>query len=632
MYALTRNERRRSINIWPGFVDALATLLLVVIFVLMVFMIAQYFLSVALSGKDEALARLNQEISSLADLLALERVANDDLRSEVTQLSSELQSSLAERESLSSQLQVLAESKDDLERQLDDSRRARESLASQLAGMMAERGDLETRLRSSLEERDSLAARLAALSAERDQLAEDLSSASQARDSLASRLAALAERNEDSEKRLAEALASLRASQDSLAGQTDRMAALEALRDELRRDLEASQAARQALEEQYRSIAADKEKIEARLAEVAALQELRDRLQRDLVASRADAAAAREELEKAFGTIEADKEKIEAQLAEIAALQALRDQLRRDLTASETSVAAAKQELEEAYGTIEADKEKIQTQLFELSVLKGLRDELSQQLREMEAALATARGESEEERRQREALAARLSDSRGELQEQVKLNEEAQLKVDLLNRQIASLRRQLARLSVVLEASDSVNREQEVQIADLGKRLNLALATKVQELARYRSEFFGRLREVLGSREDIRIVGDRFVFQSELLFETASAELGFEGRRQIARLAGTLKELADQIPAGINWILQVEGHTDTRPIYTSEFRSNWELSTARALSVVSFLTEQGIPPTRLAATGYGEFQPIDSSESEEAFQKNRRIELKFTQK
>jgi chemotaxis protein MotB len=171
-----------------------------------------------------------------------------------------------------------------------------------------------------------------------------------------------------------------------------------------------------------------------------------------------------------------------------------------------------------------------------------------------------------------------------------------------------------------------------VQIADLGRRLNVALANKVQELASYRSEFFGRLREILGNRPDIRIVGDRFVFQSEVLFTPGSADLGPEAKSELDLLAGALRDVAAKIPPEIPWVLRVDGHTDKRPISTPQFPSNWELSTARAIAVTKYLISQGIPPSRLAAAGFGEFQPIDTAEGEDAFRKNRRIEFKLTER
>jgi chemotaxis protein MotB len=171
-----------------------------------------------------------------------------------------------------------------------------------------------------------------------------------------------------------------------------------------------------------------------------------------------------------------------------------------------------------------------------------------------------------------------------------------------------------------------------VEIAALGQRLNAALASRVQELARYRSEFFGRLREALGDQPDIRIVGDRFVFQSEVLFETGSAELEAEGQAQLRRVADVLKDVARRIPPDIDWILQVEGHSDRIPIATPLYPSNWELSSARAMSVVRLLIEQGIPAAKLSAAGFGEFHPIGAGNDAAALRRNRRIEIKLTQR
>jgi chemotaxis protein MotB len=204
--------------------------------------------------------------------------------------------------------------------------------------------------------------------------------------------------------------------------------------------------------------------------------------------------------------------------------------------------------------------------------------------------------------------------------------------VALLNQQIAALREQLSRISAALDLSEQKTKDQDVQIADLGKRLNAALASKVQELASYRSEFFGRLREILGNRPDIRIVGDRFVFQSEVLFQPGSADLGAEARQELGLLGGALRDIAGKIPAEIPWVLRVDGHTDRRPINTAQFPSNWELSTARATAVVKYLIEQGIPAERLAAAGFGEYQPIDAGSSDDAYRKNRRIEFKLTER
>lgn len=207
----------------------------------------------------------------------------------------------------------------------------------------------------------------------------------------------------------------------------------------------------------------------------------------------------------------------------------------------------------------------------------------------------------------------------------------AQSQIEILNGQIGALRRQIADIDAALKLSKSMETESQVTIAELGRRLNAALAQKVEELARYRSEFFGRLRESLGDRQDMRVVGDRFVFQSEVLFAPGSAELGESARRQLDALARALSDIAGKIPPDLEWILRVDGHTDTVPIRSREFPSNWELSTARALAVTKYLIGQGVPPVRVAAAGFGEYHPLDPRADEIGFRRNRRIEFKLTE-
>ncbi|GJE11800.1 MULTISPECIES: peptidoglycan -binding protein [Methylobacterium] len=204
--------------------------------------------------------------------------------------------------------------------------------------------------------------------------------------------------------------------------------------------------------------------------------------------------------------------------------------------------------------------------------------------------------------------------------------------IDLLNEQISAMRRQLAALEDALAASESRDRESQARIAELGSRLNVALAQKVQELARYRSDFFGRLRQILGNRSDIRVVGDRFVLQSEVLFPGGSASLKPEAGPELDRIAGAISDLAREIPADLPWVLRVDGHTDARPINTPQFPSNWALSAARAIAVVQYLAGKGIPPQHLLAGAFGEFQPLDTGATEEAYGRNRRIEMKLTER
>jgi chemotaxis protein MotB len=293
------------------------------------------------------------------------------------------------------------------------------------------------------------------------------------------------------------------------------------------------------------------------------------------------------------------RERADVQLGELAASLAAREREREALAA----------DLQQSRGELDARQQQAARLGADLEALQRLKAELEAEV----ARLASAVDSSE----------------RG-LREQTELSAQAIAQVELLNRQLAAVRSQLEQLNAALAAAEAAAADKDLRIEELGRELNLALAARVQELARYRSDFFGRLRAVLGEREDVRIVGDRFVFSSEVLFPTASDEVSAAGLIQLTRLAETLKTLAAQMPTDLPWVLQVDGHTDRRPIATARFPSNWELSTARALAIVKFLRSQGIPAQRLAATGYGEFHPLDDGDSEEAYGRNRRIELKLT--
>jgi chemotaxis protein MotB len=274
-----------------------------------------------------------------------------------------------------------------------------------------------------------------------------------------------------------------------------------------------------------------------------------------------------------------------------------------------------------------------------LSMEKTGKASLEEMLTTLRAGLANAEGERDRIKGLYEGLGAGAADAQGkatalsgQLDAEKKISSRALAQVELLNQQIAALRRQLAALEDALEASEKKDKEAQGRIADLGQRLNVALAQRVQELSRYRSEFFGRLRAILGNRQDIRVVGDRFVFQSEVLFDTGSAAIRPEGKVELDKLAAALAELEKQIPPEIAWVLRIDGHTDVRPIASPQFPSNWELSSARAISVVQYLISRGISPQRLVAAGFGEFQPLDAGTTEETYRRNRRIELKLTER
>ena len=275
-----------------------------------------------------------------------------------------------------------------------------------------------------------------------------------------------------------------------------------------------------------------------------------------------------------------------------------------------------------------------------LSMEKTGKVTLEEQLAQLRASLATTEGERDRFRGLYEGVGSGASDAQtkaAELSTQLdaekKMTARTLAQLEVIINQIAALRRQFAALESALEASEKKEKDSQTRITDLGQRLNVALAQRVQELSRYRSDFFGRLRAILDNRSDIRIVGDRFVFQSELFFDVGQAVLLPEGRAELDKLATALNELDKQIPAEIAWVLRVDGHTDVRPIMNSPvFKSNWELSSARAISVVQYLVSLGVPAQRLVAAGFAEFQPLDTATTEEAYKRNRRIELKLTER
>ncbi len=228
------------------------------------------------------------------------------------------------------------------------------------------------------------------------------------------------------------------------------------------------------------------------------------------------------------------------------------------------------------------------------------------------------------------SLTTQLDTTQSDLVKQTELGNAATAQVELLNRQMAAIREQLGKLEAALGIANKDITAKDAKIADLGRQLNIALANRVGELERYRSEFFGKLREALGDRSDVQVVGDRFIVPTDILFDSGSAELGPAAQDRLDSLASTVREVSAEIPSSIDWVLRIDGHTDRRPIHTDRFPSNWELSTARAVAIVKYLVVQGIPANRLSANGFGQFQPLDAADTPEAYAKNRRIELQLT--
>ena len=285
---------------------------------------------------------------------------------------------------------------------------------------------------------------------------------------------------------------------------------------------------------------------------------------------------------------------------------------------------------------------RLNSQIAELTDLLQLEransDDLNAQLATLTATLAGAQSEKDSLASQLAGIGTGLGDRdaaiaglESDLLEAQQLSDEANAQVALLNQQLAALRTQIAALESALEASESRDAESRTQIADLGRRLNLALAQRVQDLTRYRSDFFGRLRQILEGRADVTVVGDRFVFQSEVLFDPGQADVNEAALPQLDALADAILQLETEIPTDINWVLRIDGHTDSRPISNARFPSNWELSAARAISVAQYLVTKGVSPNRLVAAGFGEFTPLDPAETDEAYRRNRRIEFKLTE-
>lgn len=658
-----RSGSRFEANIWPGFVDAMTALLLVLMFVLSVFMIIQSVLRETISGQDKELDSLSQQVSGLFDQLGLAQQNEARLEDEVTSLSGDISSLEAER---AAQAALLA----DLTGERDAANAQAAAFEEQVASLLARNNDLNTTLLQT-------SSRLTATQAELEAAEGNLNSANTV---LAAREQELSDRKDDLNKTRA-TLAALEAAnareitqkealQLALAQARDEIdesvenARLAAARsdalDALIADLQADLAARDSslasqgsrLEETLALLALNQTNLEDTQAALAASEEGNQEAQRAIEAREAElernkaalleqgrvASISLEEMRTRIASLETELSEGEKQrLVEAAAVQALRDRLKNsstELTAMTLALEEKRREAEETLTLLAAAQ----------SVAANLRTSQADQLNE----------------RQRQA--ALLATARQELTRERTLSADNRRKLTLLNQQTVQLRRQLASLQQLLDAAKAKDEERNVEVQNLGSQLNTALAqvaaeqkalaeeqqriaelerrerVRLQEealdLRRYRSEFFARVGEVLKDREGVQIQGDRFVFSSEVLFAPGSAVLGNGGRNQIARVASVIREVSDAIPESVDWVLRVDGHTDNVPLSGfGEFSDNWELSQARALSVVKYLVAtQGIPPDRLAANGFGEFQPVDYDDSDAARAKNRRIELKFTER
>ncbi len=299
--------------------------------------------------------------------------------------------------------------------------------------------------------------------------------------------------------------------------------------------------------------------------------------------------------------------------------------LSREVSGKDEALVRLNQQIEELTNLLALERTQKSSDETKIGSLTATLDSAEREQKRLKAAAAEGAAAAD--------AGARAAAATSALDEQKDISARALAEVDVLNQQIAALRKQLAAIEDALSASEAANKESQSKIADLGARLNVALAQKVQELNRYRSDFFGRLRQILGSRPDIRVAGDRFVFESSVLFDVGKADISGAGKQSLETLASAVLDLEREIPPDIPWILRVDGHTDNRPLTgAGQYKSNWELSAARAVAVVQYLVSKGVEPDRLAAAGFGEFQPIDQGTDEDSLARNRRIELKLTER
>ncbi|MBQ0805707.1 MAG: peptidoglycan -binding protein [Sulfitobacter sp.] len=581
-----RSGSRFQSSIWPGFVDAMTGLLLVLMFVLTIFMVLQAVQTQQISGQEDELNSLSGEVAALAQALGMERQTSAELEAQVGALNVSLTSArdqAAEQAALIASLTSVSAAQAE---QLENAKATITDFEAQVATLLSQREYAQARITSlEGEQADLLTAQealnlaLAQARSETDAQAEAARLAAARRDALDALVADLRARNADAQSQLTAA---------QLAAETAR-----------------SQAE------------ADRLANEATLSQVEA-----DRL--------ANAAA--------LTQAEADR------LAEAAAAELLRARL-QDADAELTAMTLA----------LEAQRKDAEDTLTLLAAARAAQAELDAKLGASEAARLAALAQADKQMTDAEKQAALLAMAQSALAGEEKISAEAQRQTELLNQQVASLRGQLGELQSLLDDAVARDAATQVQLQSLGSDLNTALArvaaeerrraeleaaerkrleAETKNLEQYRSEFFGRLRDLLGNQPGVRIEGDRFVFSSEVLFPPGAATLSEDGRGEIAKVASILRNVATEIPPEIDWVIRVDGHTDNQPLSgQGQFEDNWELSQARALSVVKYMINfLGIAPDRLAANGFGQYQPVASGNSEEARAQNRRIELKFTEK
>ena len=697
-----RTGQRFQASIWPGFVDAMTGLLLVLMFVLTIFMVVQSVLRETISGQESELDTLSEEVAALASALGLERRRSEGLESRVGELSTTIETAQEEAERQAVLIASLTAERNAQDAALTEAENRIASFEEQVAGLLS-RQDSNQRLISNLEaQQDDLLSRQEALNLALAQARSEIDAGTEAarlaaakREALEALVADLKSERSDLEEllsdeeagRLAEAAAA-EALRESLKNADTELTAMTLALEEKRKEAEdtltllaAAENEREDLDLRLAATLLERESVQTALEDrLAILEEALSQANQDVAGLQSRLAASEAALSAATTNQLSEQEQLKARLAVVQAAldKALNEQtglenrkatLEEKLAATEAALAAEKARASTDAAKLVSERAALEARLAAaLAAVEAAdaqevdRDTLREKLRAALAAKLAAEQQAERALTDAETRAALLSAAKDELGNQKSISTEAQRQQALLNQQVAALRSQLGSLQALLDDYKERDEAAQVQMQTLGSDLNAALARAVSEerkrrqleeaeakrlaeekrrleaenedLEKYRSEFFGRLHDLLGNREGVRIVGDRFVFSSEVLFPPGQAALSSGGQEQIARVAELLKDVARDIPEGIDWIIQVDGHTDDTPLSGfGQFADNWELSQARALSVLRYMVDAlGIPPQRLSANGFGEFQPVASGRSDEARAQNRRIELKLTER
>ena len=608
-----RYRLSESNNIWPGFVDILATLLIVIIFVLMVFTVSQIYLSDAISGRDKALENLRNQINELSKILVIETKEKEKIISQLEDTEESLsqkQSDLLKQEEYSKTLQTDIAKKDS-EIFIQDQNLI--ALSDQIKKLLNELRVVAKALET------YEGAEITSL--ETDGLGERINKA------LASRIDQLNQLNISLDKANNELSVNKAALESKLVELDQANNELSVNKAELEikiQELNKSNSNLMAINE---SLGLDDADLIQQLAAIEKKNEL-------LELSRIETQQTLKLLEKVNADLVLKDEALQDQISQY-------QEITKDLLAINDSLGLKDASLIEQLEAIRSKNQKLAELNNNLIKKDNTIFNLRGKILELNNILSISEEKQLVQQEQIEGLTQNLNilesqkkkieqESADSISEMELRSSETMKQVAFLTNEIETLKEEISILNDALESNEQTILSKELKIEVLGERLNKALTSKVFELQKYRSEFFGKLKSLLGERDDIKIVGDRFIFESELLFDSASADLQLQGMDKLKQIGLTLKETTNQIPSDIDWIIQVEGHTDKRPINTPKYPSNWELSTARANSVLKLLLELGFSPNRLSAAGYGEFYPISDGETKESLQQNRRIELKLT--